>query len=353
MNVRTFRPEMMISSPVCGLRPFRGRFSWTTKLPKPEIFDLLALLELRLDDLEERFDDFGRLLLREPDPLVDALHDVGFRHGHRRGPQLRSSSAKRARRWSRRRAWSGVHLVVGERAVRGTVRDGVGQALLAGGDRRTAVAVEEPRRLDPRIAEGPHLFEDGIGQEAVVHDHRDVPRHGGISRQRPGRRRGADHRETGSRSQALRARLPQQDRTPGRFPDGAPPATPTAAPAARDDGRLPRVQEGHVGRGLPAHGGLVAAETDQQIADDALQVEEVDRRAVALHAARRPAARTGGCRRRGARAAGRRRRARSPCRARRRRRRSRRGRRLPRAAREEPGERRAAQLARSPRRAGS
>src|SRR5438034_1213807 len=31
------RPEMTISSPVCGLRPLRGRFSFTTKLPKPEI----------------------------------------------------------------------------------------------------------------------------------------------------------------------------------------------------------------------------------------------------------------------------------------------------------------------------
>src|SRR6266705_2956205 len=28
---------MTISSPVCGLRPLRGRFSFTTKLPKPEI----------------------------------------------------------------------------------------------------------------------------------------------------------------------------------------------------------------------------------------------------------------------------------------------------------------------------
>jgi hypothetical protein len=38
LNVKTRRPEMTISSPVCGLRPLRGRFSLTTKLPKPEIF---------------------------------------------------------------------------------------------------------------------------------------------------------------------------------------------------------------------------------------------------------------------------------------------------------------------------
>src|SRR5439155_1239305 len=37
LKVRTRRPEMTISSPVCGFRPLRGRFSFTTKLPKPEI----------------------------------------------------------------------------------------------------------------------------------------------------------------------------------------------------------------------------------------------------------------------------------------------------------------------------
>src|ERR1051326_8473383 len=36
LKVRTLRPAMMISSPVCGLRPLRGRFVFTTKLPKPE-----------------------------------------------------------------------------------------------------------------------------------------------------------------------------------------------------------------------------------------------------------------------------------------------------------------------------
>src|SRR5438067_2439522 len=38
LKVRTFRPTMMISSPVCGFRPFRGRLVLTTKFPKPEIF---------------------------------------------------------------------------------------------------------------------------------------------------------------------------------------------------------------------------------------------------------------------------------------------------------------------------
>src|SRR5438067_7642448 len=37
LKVRTRRPEMTISSPVCGFRPLRGRSSFTTKLPKPEI----------------------------------------------------------------------------------------------------------------------------------------------------------------------------------------------------------------------------------------------------------------------------------------------------------------------------
>src|SRR5688572_19288591 len=38
LKVRTLRPTMMISSPVCGLRPFLGRLVLTTKFPKPEIF---------------------------------------------------------------------------------------------------------------------------------------------------------------------------------------------------------------------------------------------------------------------------------------------------------------------------
>src|SRR6185369_5709175 len=37
LNESTRRPEITISSPVCGLRPLRGRFSLITKLPNPEI----------------------------------------------------------------------------------------------------------------------------------------------------------------------------------------------------------------------------------------------------------------------------------------------------------------------------
>ena len=37
LNVRTLRPTIMISSPVWGFRPLRGRLVFTTKLPKPEI----------------------------------------------------------------------------------------------------------------------------------------------------------------------------------------------------------------------------------------------------------------------------------------------------------------------------
>src|SRR5262249_61759452 len=37
LNVSTRRPEMTISSPVCGVRPFRGRFSLTTTFPRPEV----------------------------------------------------------------------------------------------------------------------------------------------------------------------------------------------------------------------------------------------------------------------------------------------------------------------------
>ena len=37
LNVRTLRPTIIISSPVWGFRPLRGRLVFTTKLPKPEI----------------------------------------------------------------------------------------------------------------------------------------------------------------------------------------------------------------------------------------------------------------------------------------------------------------------------
>src|SRR5207248_11123699 len=37
LKVRTRRALMVISSPVCGLRPTRAFLSRTTKLPKPEI----------------------------------------------------------------------------------------------------------------------------------------------------------------------------------------------------------------------------------------------------------------------------------------------------------------------------
>src|SRR6266550_5169611 len=38
LKVKTLRPTMMISSPVWGFRPLRGRLVLTTKFPKPEIF---------------------------------------------------------------------------------------------------------------------------------------------------------------------------------------------------------------------------------------------------------------------------------------------------------------------------
>jgi hypothetical protein len=40
LKVKTLRPSMMISSPVWGFLPLRGRLVLTTKLPKPEIFTL-------------------------------------------------------------------------------------------------------------------------------------------------------------------------------------------------------------------------------------------------------------------------------------------------------------------------
>ena len=43
LKVSTLRAVMDISCPVCGLRPRRALFSFTMKLPNPEIFTLSPL----------------------------------------------------------------------------------------------------------------------------------------------------------------------------------------------------------------------------------------------------------------------------------------------------------------------
>src|SRR3989442_15136140 len=75
-----------------------------------------------------------------------------------------------------------THLLVGQRTVRSPVGDRVRQALLARGDRRTAVAVEQSDRLDARISQRPDLLEDRSGRKRFVHDNRNVARDGRESR---------------------------------------------------------------------------------------------------------------------------------------------------------------------------
>src|SRR5262245_9157506 len=78
-----------------------------------------------------------------------------------------------------RRAVQRVHLVVGEAPVGGAIGDGVGEALSAARDGRTAIAVEEPHRFDLRIAQRPDLLDDVPGVKRLVDDHGEVARDGG------------------------------------------------------------------------------------------------------------------------------------------------------------------------------
>src|SRR5581483_140234 len=92
LNVRTLRPTMMISSPVCGFLPLRGRLVLTTKLPKPEIFTfsprsrqlvmMSALVIFYLSSFQAlRFNCAARRrkLLRAGSPAAGALRSLPCR----------------------------------------------------------------------------------------------------------------------------------------------------------------------------------------------------------------------------------------------------------------------------------
>src|SRR5213593_5099490 len=78
-----------------------------------------------------------------------------------------------------------AHLLVGQRTVRGPIGDRIRQALLARGDRRTVVAVEQTDRLDARIGQRADLLEDRSGRKRFVHDNRKVARDSRESGQGP------------------------------------------------------------------------------------------------------------------------------------------------------------------------
>jgi len=58
LKVSTLRPLMMISSPVCGFRPYAGTLLIHSRSYRNPRSSLVAVLEARLDDLDIRFDDF-------------------------------------------------------------------------------------------------------------------------------------------------------------------------------------------------------------------------------------------------------------------------------------------------------
>jgi len=58
LDESTRRPVMMISAPVCGLRPCGGRLV-CRRNSEPEIFTFSAAFEMPLGDLEDRLDDLG------------------------------------------------------------------------------------------------------------------------------------------------------------------------------------------------------------------------------------------------------------------------------------------------------
>src|SRR5262249_6395297 len=128
-----------------------GAFFVDHEVAEPGELDLLTVLELALDDLEQRLDDLGRLLLGEPDALVDALDDVSLRDRHDRAsaPQLEGEALAQV---LAQPPVECLDLVVGEGAVRRPIRDRVCEALAARGDRGSPVTVEQPRALDTRIA---------------------------------------------------------------------------------------------------------------------------------------------------------------------------------------------------------
>src|SRR5262249_47654295 len=156
----------------CGLRPLRGRFSLTTKFPKPEILTFSprcrrSFMMAKIDSttslasfLENPTFSYTRSTM-SPFVMVTAdpprLGLAGF------NVQRVLSGCDQA----------GVHVVdlgVGQRAVRSAVGDRVGEALLAGRNRRPEVLVEEkdaldqPRRRVPFAHEANHL----VGLELLL-----------------------------------------------------------------------------------------------------------------------------------------------------------------------------------------
>src|SRR5436309_1954551 len=250
--------------------------------------DLLSALEAELHQLEDRLHHLRRLLLREADLLVDAFHDIGLRHGHRGGAPSGTELEREAPRQTLEdRRMQGVHLLVGQRPVGGAIGDGVGQALLPRRDRCAAIAVEQAHQLDVRILQRPDLLEDVTGPKGLVDHHGEVTGDGGESRQRPqceaARNIVSEFREVKLGHPHFPWKI---SGLRDRGVEGA--GHPEGRAAELDERRLAGMERVDLPRRPPANPLPVQAERREEAAEDALQVEEVDRRPAALDPAWRP-----------------------------------------------------------------
>src|SRR5205809_6339897 len=185
------------------------------------------------------------------------------------------------------RRMQGVHLLVGQRPVGGAIGDGVGQALLPRRDRRAAIAVEQAHHLDVRVLQRPYLLEDVTGPKGLVDHHGEVTGDGGESRQRPQREAARNIVSEFREVKLGHPHFPWKiSGLRDRGVEGA--GHPEGRAAELDERRLAGMERVDLPRRPPAHPLPVQAERREEAAEDALQVEEVDRRPAALDPAWRP-----------------------------------------------------------------
>src|SRR5213593_414103 len=183
-----------------------------------------------------------------------------------------------------------VHLLVGQRPVRGAIGDRVAKALLPSRDRCPAVAVEQAYQLDLRVLQRTDLLEDVTGPKGLVNHHGEVTGDGGESRQRPQREVAGNIVSECREVKLRRPHFPWKiSGLRDRGVEG--PGHAEGCPVALDQSRLAGVEELDLPRGPPVDALARHAERREDAAEDALQVEEVDGWPAALDPARRPGAR--------------------------------------------------------------
>src|SRR6266581_4303675 len=79
LNTGTLRGGTGTASPVRGLRAMRDLRSLTRKVPKPRISMWWPCARAR-HGVQERLDRLGHVLLGQPRPLGNLIHDIGLGH---------------------------------------------------------------------------------------------------------------------------------------------------------------------------------------------------------------------------------------------------------------------------------